>query len=186
MIGKNTMLFALKNSISFLALILCMCMPSLARADLMTYTYDFTASGFTSYYGSTVPFDPVTGSITVSFDTAMSYPGQPSDIWLNSLNIPLASALSFSYSPSDERMIIGGLQSGTGGVASGTDDFWLIFYGGENPSFSSVVYSISGYSDFFKTNSGTVTASTVPIPAAIWLFGSGILGLVCLRKKIHP
>ncbi len=31
---------------------------------------------------------------------------------------------------------------------------------------------------------GSITGSPVPIPAAVWLFGSGLLGLIGIRKRI--
>jgi hypothetical protein len=36
----------------------------------------------------------------------------------------------------------------------------------------------NAYSDYvWAVHSGDVGASTVPVPAAVWLFGSGLLGL---------
>jgi len=29
----------------------------------------------------------------------------------------------------------------------------------------------------------SITASTVPIPAAVWLFGSGLLGMIGVARK---
>lgn len=50
---------------------------------------------------------------------------------------------------------------------------------------------ILGGSNFFSTTAalsptlfdGTVNVSAVPIPAAVWLFGSGLLGLVGLARR---
>jgi hypothetical protein len=33
-------------------------------------------------------------------------------------------------------------------------------------------------------NSGVVTANATPIPAAAWLLGSGLMGLVGIRRKM--
>jgi hypothetical protein len=53
-------------------------------------------------------------------------------------------------------------------------------------------YTGSGYqSDDGKTgsnyawavHSGDVSASVVPVPAAVWLFGSGLLGLIGMARR---
>ncbi|MBU1056320.1 MAG: PEP-CTERM sorting domain-containing protein [Proteobacteria bacterium] len=40
----------------------------------------------------------------------------------------------------------------------------------------------------FQDNSGslklTVTGSSVPLPSAFWLLGSGLLGIIRLKRKI--
>jgi len=41
----------------------------------------------------------------------------------------------------------------------------------------------SGTPGSFTLTSGTVTASTVPIPGAVWLLGSGIVGLIGLKRR---
>lgn len=33
--------------------------------------------------------------------------------------------------------------------------------------------------------SGNLTVSAVPVPAAVWLFGCGLLGLACLQRRTH-
>jgi hypothetical protein len=33
-------------------------------------------------------------------------------------------------------------------------------------------------------NPGSVNAGQAPIPAAVWLFGSGLIGLFCIRRKL--
>jgi len=35
----------------------------------------------------------------------------------------------------------------------------------------------------FRRHIVSGTISTVPVPAAVWLFGSALAGLVCLRRK---
>ena len=36
---------------------------------------------------------------------------------------------------------------------------------------------------YYDLNSVTVSATTVPIPAAVWLFGSGLLGMIGIAKR---
>jgi len=49
------------------------------------------------------------------------------------------------------------------------------------PSQSGTQSENIGY--YYNYNSVTVSATTVPIPAAIWLFGSGLLGLIGVARK---
>ena len=42
-------------------------------------------------------------------------------------------------------------------------------------AFTSVPYSLH--------MEGTINASAVPVPAAVWLFGSGLLGLVGVARR---
>lgn len=44
-----------------------------------------------------------------------------------------------------------------------------------NPNFAGQITSLAGQ----------ITGSPVPVPAALWLFGSGLLGLAGMRKKIR-
>lgn len=54
-------------------------------------------------------------------------------------------------------------------------------------SFDSQDYWFDGYDDNFNLVSGTwinfETAAVVPVPAAVWLFGSGLLGLVGVARR---
>jgi len=36
-----------------------------------------------------------------------------------------------------------------------------------------------------KIDTARLTANAVPIPAALWLFGAGLLGLIGIRRKIE-
>ena len=56
-------------------------------------------------------------------------------------------------------------------AADGASEFWLAFWmdGGEH--------------DFFKIDNILVEAQVVPIPPALWLMGTAILGLIGLRRR---
>jgi hypothetical protein len=45
--------------------------------------------------------------------------------------------------------------------------------------------NVSGISQFPSTGNCTSAVSAVPVPAAIWLFGSGLLGLVGYARKTN-
>ena len=81
----------------------------LAKAALITQTYNITASGF----GAGAPVDPVTGSFTVTFDNASDILADTtSGITVNSLNIAVGSAVGFNYSTAGDILDIGGIQNG--------------------------------------------------------------------------
>jgi hypothetical protein len=68
-----------------------------------------------------------------------------------------------------------GFTSGdTLGAASGT---WL------NQSFASLGMTPGTYVWSWASDSITLQVSAVPIPAAVWLFGSGLLGLVGIARR---
>ena len=73
----------------------------------------------------------------------------------------------------------------TCGADCGVGDTFTLDYNAVVPSggFEGVAYllHLSG-----TIGTGTVAASDVPVPAAVWLFGSGLLGLVGVaRRKTH-
>ena len=61
--------------------------------------------------------------------------------------------------------------SGTYQIIEGFESFCADFYCNDNASELREIYS------------GTVTASAVPVPAAVWLFGSALAGLGWVRRK---
>ena len=61
------------------------------------------------------------------------------------------------------------------------DYFWAIEDGG-GKSHSDGTW---GKSDKDNNDVYASASSAVPIPAAVWLFGSGLLGLVGIRKKVY-
>ncbi|MGZ5781064.1 MAG: PEP-CTERM sorting domain-containing protein, partial [Burkholderiaceae bacterium] len=68
-------------------------------------------------------------------------------------------------------------------ITWGTDDFWLVGTFSDTPSFSNFAYSVSGVSDIFESNTGTLTVD-VPEPTSIALFFLGLFALgFALRKK---
>jgi hypothetical protein len=164
-------------------LLLALSMVSQAGASLVTDFVSFSASGFTSVpTGTTALTDPVTGSFTITFDPTLSYTNDTADITLNSLNISLGSALSFSYTSS--TLTLGGLDGGAGAMLATTDDFVLnVTQFQTAPTFGSFIYKTQGTGTVvFVAQSGNLGVSAVPLPPALILFGSGLLGLVGLRK----
>ena len=61
--------------------------------------------------------------------------------------------------------------SGTEFAANPSSSAWIFFPGGQFESFDRLAWAV---------HSGNVSA--VPIPAAVWLFGSGLIGLLGLAR----
>jgi len=67
-------------------------------------------------------------------------------------------------------------------VMSGYEDIGLVFAGGSNFNNENLGFSSSAGATLRVDNFG----SAVPIPAAVWLLGSGLVGLVALKRKFRP
>jgi hypothetical protein len=140
-----------------------------AIAANVTYTVSFSATNFVAAFGGTAT-DPVTGTFTVTFDPTQSYTDDTADISLNSLNIPLSSALSFTYfGPGSNpggyqigELVVGGISghntpgcgsgpaSGSGCVIFGTNDFYLqIINFTAMPTFAQLGYTSTSGSYFY-------------------------------------
>jgi hypothetical protein len=190
--SSNTEAYAFAKAASFLAMIICLAIPSMASASPTTRTFDFSASNFIGAEGSTPPADTVAGSVTISFDPDYDYgdlesgQGVTAGIQMNSLTIPLDSDVSFLYYSASGNLLIGGSYIGTRFLAKSSNDF-LIVFGLTNPAptFGTMGYTREGFDDFYITYTGQVTATAVPVPAAVWLLGSGLLGLVGINKRIR-
>ncbi len=79
----------------------------------------------------------------------------------------------------------------SGGPAGGNSTFSLGLYsdeGGLNPLLGGTLYTISLMNDGTASTqilANEVNVAATPIPAAAWLFGSGLMGLVGLRRKMN-
>jgi hypothetical protein len=82
---------------------------------------------------------------------------------------------------------------GSGGISGGSSTFSLGLFSDENGlnpllTTDGTLYTISLMNDGTAStqilaNQATVTPT--PIPAAAWLFGSGLMGLIGLRRKVN-
>ncbi len=74
----------------------------------------------------------------------------------------LMGSISFTLDPGDEFFVWAGLEAG--GVRDGYGD-----------AFSTLSMSFS--------NDSGITPNIIPVPAAIWLFGSGLIGLIGIARR---
>jgi hypothetical protein len=154
--------------------------------DLVT----FSATDFSSSPpGETPPVDPVTGSFTITFDPTQTYTDSTAGITLNSLNIPLDSALAFDYSPTGsgaDELVVGGLADGacclTISPAPSSDFYLHIITFTTNPTFQQLGYVEAGGAYFYTTDeTGTVSVTPitpgVPEPSTWAMMLIGFVGL---------
>jgi hypothetical protein len=164
----------------------------LATAEPIVQTFNFSATNFSNILGSDpAPVDPVTGSITVSWDNANFYTNETVGLVVNSLNIQI-DAVGFNYRPATatsnpDHLQIGGLIGGIGGINLNTYDFSIEFVNASStsPAALGLGYVQNG-SSFWGTNQATVTVSSdnnVFEPSSLGLFASAAVGLLALRRR---
>ena len=73
-----------------------------------------------------------------------------------------------------------------------SDDYWSATEYAPDTSYAWYFNTIYGFQDYdlktysfsaWAVHSGDVGATTVPVPAAVWLFGSGLAGLLGMSRK---
>lgn len=165
-----------------------------ADAAAITKTYSFEATGFQPAQDGTVtPYPTVTGSFTVTFDTAQDSHNQTSGISLNDLSIPYQPQLSFDYLASLDFLRIGAGDDNAL-VSSLIADFALTIGGASTASHSgaltSFVFTNAGPNHFFQADVVRIAewaAPGVPEPAAwaLMISGFGFAG-VAMRRRAVP
>jgi hypothetical protein len=85
--------------------------------------------------------------------------------------LQLAPGFSETYNASGELSLSGSLIVGTGSAYTGSGLTWAGFLGG-NPANAGVV-----------VGSLNLTPSAVPVPAAVWLFGTALMGLTGFKRR---
>jgi hypothetical protein len=161
----------------------------------------FSANTFTDFFdGQTPPTDPVSGSFSFVFDDSGL-----NGVGLESKSFAASTVDPFFIDGAEYNNTNTGIEAGfidgilseinfgglVGGIAGdpllGTNDFTLMLLGG--PSIDSFIFEQMRYTstnfpntDFFETTSGVAQVTTIPIAPAIWLFGSGLLGLIGIAR----
>ena len=147
---------------------------------------DFQASGFGPSNGNTAPNDPVIGMIL--------YEGSIGEI--SSLVSVSLTLNNYTYSvedlgfvspleddPLDPLFVIAGTSRGLYSLLNLTNDISLI-WDGDGLIPMGFTYTSSTLSGGWSTqNFDYFSFTAIPIPASVWLFGSGLLGLVGMARR---
>jgi len=178
----------LRPFIAFGAALLALSTPAMT-ASASTVTYDFQQVGFVDFPGF------LKGSFTGTVDTS-GYISQgsltafhadffvsPGSIFETTLSFGLPDLTLFSFSPFSASTFDFAASSATAKLCSGAAAaFGLCGPGGNifGEISSPLVTASSGRAKIFNLDDTTIqgaTLSQVPIPAAIWLFGSALAGI---------
>ena len=187
------MKIVLKMTLAFVAVLVF----APANAALVNYTITGTVDtggggGFGLNDGDTVTatgvFDdtPILGgSGSISFESPSS--GNTMSIDLNGTIITAANDDRYSGGTGTGPNLI--FSSYTAGSSAVLSNFDFSDYSGSttHTDFSSLFLAFTGFDLGFNYLQGTwgstVAITAVPVPAAVWLFGSGLLGLVGIARK---
>lgn len=163
-----------------------------ANAATIVKTYAFQASDFQNIGsgGAVSPYQTVTGSFTVTFDTALDAQNQTASIVVNNLSIAYQPQLSYDYIKSIDLLRIGA-DNDASTISSLTHDFALTIGSASATShgapFTNFLFTNATANDFFQAGSVRVTEGAlpgVPEPAtwALMLSGFGLAGMAVRRR----
>jgi hypothetical protein len=179
-----------------LILLFVICIPGLAMADLSGPTPGTSYNG-TSYSGFG---NFVNGGTAVNIGTTFIYSTDNTPV---GVGIPFASGnlnwagtdavtLSFDYTLSGDAGSANYIAYGFNWTGSGPTSITTYGSGHISETFNLAEAQANGdslsllaYADGMnaQANISNITVSSTPIPAAVWLFGSGLMGLMGLRRK---
>jgi hypothetical protein len=157
---------------------ICVLSTAPADAEIITETITFTATDFLHNPAFSVPVEPVTGMITVSFDpTPFPFGDGIRSVHLDDINIlPSIQDATFTLLPQGGEVLCWSWQPGpygSCGVKAGINSFFLQLTGPlTDPGFFNFVYAQADSPGIFSSSQGSV--QVVPAPIA----GAGIPGLI--------
>ena len=157
-------------------------------------TVDYFTGGFEEgafvqgYFSGNVPSSGVMGRSDLS-DFSFSFSGN-SLIPAFSVNFSEFLAADPAYNGLNYYTVNGGLPAGSlvMNLINGTYGVQLQSDSPQDPcgvglTYCGLIQSVVVGTTAISYGPMTVTASAVPIPAAVWLFGSGLLGLVGIARR---
>ena len=165
--------------------------PPVGAAPI-TRTYDFSAIDFSAFSAAVPPTDPVTGSVTVTFDAALTSLDLPVDAITLTIGTHTYSAAEvtadfpFGATPT---LLIGATVLGNDQLQNGTDDFAFVIDDASttNPTLALFSYTTVGSVDLFETSTGAVTVespvASVPEPGSWLMLATGLAGVLGFGRR---
>lgn len=150
-----------------------------AHAALITRSYDFSAS-FTG-----APFNVVMGSFTITLDPAIDATDAAVDAFsINLARLETPGGTLFNYDTATDELTLFDPYNSTS-VFAGTDDFRLRIgnFTTASPTFLQLFYSTHQLSASYDSIGGSISASSIPEPASLLLFGVGLAALPLARRS---
>ncbi len=142
---------------------------------------------YTSYFESTAGYGPNLGD----YDTWKTYEG--GTFYLAGMNSDSSwtwSDAAITFYDVSTTLFLNDLGQGKGYAQNGLLGMNFLYYQAATDSFFDIwffgkLYITSSTDDAFAAylNPTGLEITAVPVPAAVWLLGSGLLGLVGLRRK---
>ena len=172
-----------------LALLITGFMPGVASA--ITIAISWTGSGGYTMSGTMIYNDSLigTGAIDETDVDSLTIEGFLNNVSIGTWDLADGSTTTFNlnYDTDTQSFIVGGSSTGTSGQTwNWQGDTGLGFISGSPNQLLSLDGSNIPAS-VITTASGTLTATVVPVPAAAYLFGSGLVGLIGFaRRKQRP
>jgi hypothetical protein len=133
-------------------------------------------------YGATfyVDFNPAIVSVTsASFNTSIFSAAEGSKVTINSSNISYGLLDNFDSVGEFGTFKLGSFTISLDNPFSLTSILTRQFSAGDNGDF--VLWEGTSLDSLITFKGGEISA--VPIPAAVWLLGSGVVGLVALKRR---
>ena len=167
------------------ALLISIMSTGAAHANLITLNYNFTASGFLPPGAppSAAPFDPVTGSFSLTFDNSADITN--SSAIIANISMPVTGGIVFSYVQSSDLLILGGSLSGANSYTDGTNDFvWGIDGASTILSPRKFSYTTSNFGFWDSTNI-VLTPAGAAVPetgSSVMLLGLALAGMAAARR----
>lgn len=179
------------------ACLIPLCTTGTANAALINIQASFDATDFFDFtgFGEIPQFNSISGVFQLVYDDSLRHTGTSNaathyTATVASANITLGSFVFNSSNLLGEVLIdtsdklsgfsVGGALNGLSGINGGTDDLFLSFPVDSNSQL--VLISMTGNNSVFQANT-TESQFTVPVPAAAWLFGSGLISLMGLARR---
>jgi len=172
--------------------------PSGSAIDGVTFNYDFGGVSLAvtdgNQYGGGGPFNTTSGTNFLGTDDAdVLQDGDEFSLSFAPVNAIgmnfITAALADPMMDDDIILSAGGTSIGLDSLAAGADlgDGGIPFFLGiinTSATFTTAdIFNIGGGFFLYNVDDITTAVSVIPIPGAIWLFASGLLGLIAARRK---